>query len=182
MSGSRTRAAVFLDRDGVINVDTGYPHKPEDLELTPTAARAIALINRSGALAVVITNQSGVARGMFTLLDVDVFHGAITERLAVEGGARLDAIYVAPYHPEGSVAEFAFEHDDRKPGSGMLRKAVAELSIDPARSVMIGDKPSDAQAATDAGIAAITVPTNTCDLAAVVSGWLAEQKMDCGLD
>jgi D-glycero-D-manno-heptose 1,7-bisphosphate phosphatase len=181
MGGSGSRAAVFLDRDGVINVDTGYPHKPEDLQLTPTAARAIALINRSGALAIVVTNQSGVARGMFTLHQVGAFHDTLVDRLAKDGG-HLDAIYVAPYHPEGSVAEFAIEHEDRKPGGGMLRKALADWSIDPARSVMIGDKPSDAQAANEAGIAAIIVPSNTCDLAAVVSVWLAEQKMDRDLD
>jgi D-glycero-D-manno-heptose 1,7-bisphosphate phosphatase len=162
---------VFLDRDGVINVDTGYPHRPEELILTATAARGIALINASGALAIVVTNQSGVARGMFTLEQVDHFHQAIGRQLALES-AHIDAIYVAPYHPDGSVPGLAIEHEDRKPGAGMLIRALAEWPIDSARSVMIGDKQSDAEAAARAGIRSITVPTNNCDLAATVESWL----------
>lgn len=172
---SALRPAVFLDRDGVINVDTGYPHRPEELVLTPSAARAVALINRSGALAIVVTNQSGVARGMFTMEQVDRFHKAIGERLAL-GGGHVDAIYVAPYHPEGSVPEFAIDHEDRKPGAGMILRALRDWPVDPARSIMIGDKPSDAEAASGAGIRSIIVPTNNCDLAAVVEGWLSTMR------
>lgn len=180
MTASASRAAVFLDRDGVINLDVGYAHHPEDLELTPTAAQAINQINRAGVLAIVVTNQSGVARGLFTLAEVDRFHEALAERLARDG-ARLDAIYVAPFHPDGTVPEFAIAHEDRKPGAGMLRKALREWPIDPTRAILIGDKESDAEAARGAGIPSVIVPTDTCDLAAVVSRWLTQHNLDADL-
>ena len=164
------RPTVFLDRDGVINVDTGYPHRPEHLVLTPSAARAIALINAMGALAIVVTNQSGVARGMFTMAQVNRFHEALADRLAQEG-AHLDGIYVAPYHPGGSIARFAINHEARKPGAGMLIQAMRDWPVDAAKSVLIGDKPTDAAAAARAGIPSIIVPTNHCDLLAVVEEW-----------
>jgi D-glycero-D-manno-heptose 1,7-bisphosphate phosphatase len=177
MTAPSLRPAIFLDRDGVIIHDVGYPHRPEDIRLTLTAAEAIQLVNRSGALAIVVTNQSGIARGLFTLEQVDLFHQALAVQLA-QHGAYLDAIYVAPYHPDGIVQEFAIEHEDRKPGSGMIRKALREWPIDPSRSILIGDKQSDTQAAEGVGIPALLVPADRCDLAAVVRKWLASHAMD----
>ncbi|SEN64218.1 D-glycero-D-manno-heptose 1,7-bisphosphate phosphatase [Sphingomonas gellani] len=165
------RPTVFLDRDGVINVDTGYPHRPEELALTPTAAPAIARLNRAGCLVIVVTNQSGVARGMFDLAAVDRFHAAIQERLA-EHAARIDAFYVAPYHPAGTVARFAIEHPDRKPGPGMILSAMADWPVDPNRAILFGDKGSDLEAAVRAGIPAWLLSSDTCDLDAAVSVWL----------
>jgi len=168
------RRAVFLDRDGVINVDTGYPHRVEELELTPTAAAAIRRLNGAGVLAIVVTNQSGVARGMFDLAAVDRFHDAIQQVLQAHG-ARIDAFYVAPYHPAGIVERFAIEHEDRKPRPGMLLRALRDWPIDRDASVLIGDKQSDLEAAKCAGIEAMLVPSDTCDLARTIEDWLARK-------
>lgn len=165
------RPTAFLDRDGVLNLDTGYPHRPEDLVLTPTAGAAIARLNRAGCLAIVVTNQSGVARGMFDMAAVDRFHAAMQALLAGHG-ARIDAFYVAPWHPEGSVPPFDIAHDDRKPGPGMILRAMAEWPVDPARSVLFGDRSRDIEAARRAGIPGIRVPTDVSDLDDVVRWWL----------
>lgn len=166
------RPAAFLDRDGVINVDTGYPHRPEDLVLTPTAAEGIRLLNEAGWWTIVVTNQSGVARGLFGLADVDRFHAAIVERLA-DAGARIDAFYVCPYLADAPVAAFRVDHEDRKPRPGMLLRAMRDRPVARAGSVMIGDKPSDMAAAEAAGVPGILVPSNACDLAATAREWIA---------
>lgn len=166
------RPAVLLDRDGVLNVDVGYAHRPEDLRLTGTAARAVKLLNDAGYAALVVTNQSGVARGMFSCADVERFHGAMQGALA-SAGAKIDGFYYCPYHPDGRVARFARDHPDRKPKPGMLLKAIAEWSLDRSRTVMIGDKQSDMAAAAAAGVGGILVPCNVPDLAAVVEAALA---------
>jgi D-glycero-D-manno-heptose 1,7-bisphosphate phosphatase len=169
--GVGCRPALFLDRDGVLNVDTGYPHRPEHLIFTPTATAAVRLANEAGRLVIVVTNQSGVARGLFGLDDVDRFHEAMQARLA-EAGARIDAFYICPFHPEGSVTAFRREHKDRKPAPGMILRALAEWPIERERSLMIGDRSRDIAAADAAGIAAILVPSDSCDLAATVAPWL----------
>ena len=165
------RPTAFLDRDGVLNVDTGYPHRPEQLVLTPTAGAAIRYLNRAGWLAIVVTNQSGVARGLFDLAAVDGFHVALQTRLARQGAA-IDAFYVAPWHHDGTVPPFNVAHDDRKPGPGMILRAMAEWPVDPARSVLFGDRGSDMEAARRAGIAGVRVPADTCDLHAAVRLWM----------
>lgn len=164
--------AVFFDRDGVLNVDTGYASDPAELILTRTAADAVLKVNRAGALAIVVTNQSAVARGFCTLADVNVFNQALQDELA-KVGARIDAFYVCPYHPEGSVPEFTVDHDDRKPRPGMLLRAIAQWSIDPSTAVFIGDKDSDMEAARTAGIRGIHVPRDVENLAAIVGKLLA---------
>jgi D-glycero-D-manno-heptose 1,7-bisphosphate phosphatase len=168
----KLRPAAFLDRDGVINVDHGYTFRPADLRLTPTAAEGIRLLNDAGYLVIVVTNQSGVARGLYGTSDVEAFHARMTEALR-EQGARIDAYYYCAYHPEGTIAEYARDHEDRKPGAGMLMRAMADLPVDPARSFMIGDKPSDAQAAERAGLPARLIPANEGDLAAAVREMMA---------
>jgi D-glycero-D-manno-heptose 1,7-bisphosphate phosphatase len=165
------RPALFLDRDGVVNLDTGYPHRPEELAFTPTAIEGIRLANEAGCLVIVATNQSGVARGLFGLDAVERFHAEMRARVAA-GGGRIDAIYACPYHPDGSVTAFRADHEDRKPRPGMLLRALREWPIDRERSLMVGDKPSDIAAADAAGIAALLVPADICDLRAIVADWL----------
>jgi len=168
MSGAAgRRPAAFLDRDGVINVDEGYVFRPEALRFTPTAASGIRLLNAAGLLVIVATNQSGVARGLYGTAEVEAFHAHMAAALAVEG-ARIDAFYYSPYHRDGSVAEYARDHEDRKPGPGMLLRAIREWNVDPAGSFMIGDKASDMAAASRAGIPGHLVEPDTCDLAAEV--------------
>jgi D-glycero-D-manno-heptose 1,7-bisphosphate phosphatase len=166
------RPAVLLDRDGVLNVDVGYVYRPEDLKLTRTAAKAVRLLNDAGYVALVVTNQSGVARGMFSCAEVEQFHEAMQSALAA-AGAKIDGFYYCPYHPEGRVARFACDHPDRKPRPGMLLKAIDEWSLDRSRTVLIGDKQSDMDAAAAAGVQGILVPCNVPDLAAVVEAALA---------
>ena len=173
--GEAERPAAFLDRDGVINVDHGYSFRPEELVLTPTAAAGIRLLNESGYLVIVVTNQSGVARGLYGEEDVHRYHAHLADRLATEG-ARIDAFYHAPYHPDGSVERFAIEHEDRKPGAGMLRAAMRDWPIRRAGSFLIGDKPSDEAAATRAGLPACLIPANTGDLLAAAREMLALHK------
>src|SRR5690606_7801182 len=138
-----TRPAAFLDRDGVLIEDVGYPHRPDQLHLMPGAARAVKRLNEAGYLCVIVTNQSGVARGLFDLDQMHAFNALLLERLA-EDGARIDAVYACPYHSVGAVEAFLHpDHPDRKPNPGMLLRAIDEHAIDPARSLMIGDQPSD---------------------------------------
>jgi D-glycero-D-manno-heptose 1,7-bisphosphate phosphatase len=168
---SSARPAAFLDRDGVINVDTGFAYRPDDLVLTPTAAAGIRQFNEAGYWVIVVTNQSGVARGMYSEVDVQHFHDHIQQRLSAET-ARIDAFYYCPYHEEGTVERYKIDHEDRKPRPGMLLRAMRERPIQRENSVMIGDKQSDVEAASAAGIAAILVPANVCDLAATARSWL----------
>lgn len=144
--------AVFLDRDGVLIEDCGYPHREEHLVLIPGAAEAVVRLNRAGYLAVIVTNQSGVARGMFSLETMHGFNRMLVRKLGAKGGI-IGATYACPYHSDGTVAEYVHpDHPDRKPNPGMLLRAIAEHDIDPARSFMIGDKPSDMEAARRAGV------------------------------
>ncbi len=151
MTPPRGRPAAFLDRDGVINVDHGYVVKPEALDFVTGAPAAIRRLNDAGYLVVVVTNQSGVARGYFTEDDVAAFHAHLRDRLASEG-ARIDAIYTAPHHPDASVAAYRADHPDRKPRPGMILRAFADLDIIRDGSFLIGDKASDIAAAAAAGI------------------------------
>lgn len=167
------RPAAFLDRDGVINVDHGYTFRPVDLEFTPTAVEAIRLLNAADYPVLVVTNQSGVARGLYGTAEVEAFHEQMRAALA-EQGARIDAFYYCPYHPHGSVAEFAIEHDDRKPGAGMIFKAMRAWNVSREGSFLIGDKPSDAESAIAAGIPSLLIAPNTGDLAAAVRTFLPE--------
>jgi D-glycero-D-manno-heptose 1,7-bisphosphate phosphatase len=144
-------AAAFLDRDGVLNVDTGYAHRPEALELIEGAAEAVRRLNEAGYLVVIVTNQSGIARGLYTLADMDAFHDQLRVELG-RSGATLDAIYAAPFHPDGIVDEFRQDHMDRKPRPGMILRAFDDLDLDVARSFLIGDQPTDVEAAEAAGI------------------------------
>jgi D-glycero-D-manno-heptose 1,7-bisphosphate phosphatase len=168
----RRRPAAFLDRDGVINVDHGYTHKLEDLAFTPTAVEGIRLLNEAGYRVIVVTNQSGVARGLYGTAEVEAFHAHMAAALTAQG-ARIDAFYYCPYHPDGTVADFAIEHEDRKPGPGMIRRAIADWDIAVKGSFLIGDKPSDAESADAAGLPSTLIVPNTGDLAAAVRGFLA---------
>jgi len=166
------RPAAFLDRDGVINVDHGYVFEPTRLEFTPTAIEGVRLLNDAGYPVLVVTNQSGVARGMYGVAEVEAFHAHLNAAL-MQAGARVDAFYYCPYHPEGTVADYAIEHEDRKPGPGMIRRAMREWDVRAEGSFLIGDKPSDLEAAAVAGIAGYLIESNVGDLAARVRAILS---------
>lgn len=148
----RARPALFLDRDGVLNVDHGYVYRWADLTWIDGARAVIAAFNRAGWWVFVVTNQSGVGRGYYTEADMHALHAAMAEDLAKDG-ARIDAFYHCPHHPEAVVE--AYRHPDppdRKPNPGMLLRAMADWPVDQAASFMIGDKPGDMEAAARAGI------------------------------
>ncbi len=142
----RPRPAAFLDRDGVLNVDRGYTFRPEDLKMMPTAAAAVRLLNDAGYYVIVATNQSGVARGFYSEAAVELFNTHLQEALLGDG-ARIDAFYYCPHHPNGAVKELAIQCRCRKPQPGMLEQAARDWPIDVARSFLIGDKDDDLAAA-----------------------------------
>jgi D-glycero-D-manno-heptose 1,7-bisphosphate phosphatase len=154
------RPGVFLDRDGVVIEDVSYLSSIDRLALFPWTADAIRALNRAGLPVVVITNQSGVARGFFTEAFVDEVHREITARLGV-GGARIDAYYYCPHHPDGRIAEYARSCECRKPRRGLIDRAARDLNLDPARSFVVGDKWSDVELAHAAGAHGILVRGGT---------------------
>ena len=150
--------AVFLDRDGTMIEDVGYLDALSRVAYYPWTVDAIRMLNRAGFRVVVVTNQSGIARGFFTEAFVQETHRSIDARLAA-GGARVDAYYYCPHHPAGRVAEFARACDCRKPGPGMIDNAAGDLGLDPARSFVVGDTWLDIGLARSVGARGILVRT-----------------------
>jgi D-glycero-D-manno-heptose 1,7-bisphosphate phosphatase len=143
--------AAFLDRDGVINVDHGYVHRIDRFELLPGVPAALRRLNAAGLLLIVVTNQSGIARGLYTEADYAALTRHLRHVLAAEG-VELDAIYHCPHMPDATVARYRRQCDCRKPSPGMILRGIAEFGIDPAQSVLFGDKPSDIEAGRAAGV------------------------------
>ena len=155
---SQARQAVFIDRDGTLNEDIGYVSRPEELVMYPWSAEAVRLINEAGLLAVVITNQSGIARGMYTEKTLAEIHSMMIRELA-EQGARIDAVYYCPHHPDVGNHRYRLECDCRKPRPGLLRAAATDHDIDLGASFVIGDKASDIKLAERTGARAALVLT-----------------------
>ncbi len=151
------KRAVFLDRDGTLNVEKEYLHLPSEFEFIPGAAEAVKLLNQAGLLVIVVSNQSGVARGYYTEEDVYHLHRHI-DRLLAEQGAAIDAWLFCPHHPDGR-GSYALPCNCRKPHPGMLREAARRFEIDLEQSWMIGDKLIDLQAGERAGCSSILVRT-----------------------
>jgi len=145
------RPALFLDRDGTINVEVDYLSRVEDLELIPGAAAAIAAANAAGYVVVVYTNQSGIARGMLTEADLDELHFELDRRLALLG-ACIDRYEFCPHHPEIGETPYRQDCDCRKPKPGMLLDAAAALDLDLSKSWAVGDSLRDLDAARAAGV------------------------------
>ena len=154
----RSSRAVFIDRDGTLNKDIGYVSTPDELVIYPWAAEAVRLINESGLLTVVITNQSGIARGMYSEATLGSIHSRMIEELALRG-ARIDAVYYCPHHPDVGDARYRTVCECRKPRTGMLDRAAREHDVDLAQSFVIGDKASDMKLAENAGARAALVLT-----------------------
>lgn len=132
-------AAVFLDRDGTLIEEVGYLDRIDRIALYPFATEAIRGLNRAGIRIVMVTNQSGVARGFFSEAVVAACHQHIAEQLA-SAGAHIDAYYHCPHHPDGRVPEYAVRCECRKPGTALVERAVRELGVDPTRSFAVGDR------------------------------------------
>lgn len=150
-----TRPAIFFDRDGVLNIDKGYVYRIEDFVWVEGAKEALKLVESQGYLSIVVTNQSGIARGYYTISDMQKLHDWMKSDVAQFGG-KIDDFYFCPYFKEGIESEFvAADHPDRKPNPGMLLRAADDYNIDLKSSLMIGDKQSDIEAANRAGIKSI---------------------------
>ena len=154
--------AIFLDRDGTINVSKGFISKADDLELIPGTIDAIKAINKSGALAIVITNQPVIARGECSFEELHNIHNKLKTLLG-EKGAFVDDIFYCPHHPdkgfEGEVPELKFDCECRKPKTGMIDEAVKKYNIDLSKSYMVGDSTMDLETARNAGIKSVLVAT-----------------------
>jgi D-glycero-D-manno-heptose 1,7-bisphosphate phosphatase len=150
--------AVFLDRDGTIIEDRGYLNHPDLLELIPNASEAIASLNRAGLKTIVVSNQSGVARGYFPESLLAVLHEKMLGLLS-ERGARIDAVYYCPHHPCVGEPPYRRDCECRKPKTGMIGRAANDFSLDIGRSYFIGDKISDMQTAANAGCKSLLVMT-----------------------
>jgi D-glycero-D-manno-heptose 1,7-bisphosphate phosphatase len=149
--GSPVQPIAFFDRDGVLNRDTGYVHRIEAFEWIDGVFETMVELKRVGYRVVVVTNQSGVARGFYAESDVRALHGWMAKQIAQHGG-QVDAFYYCPYHPDALDAAYRQDHPDRKPRPGMILKALARFQPDRSRSFLIGDQMSDMQAAEAAGI------------------------------
>lgn len=165
------RPAAFIDRDGVINTELNYVHRREDFELLPGVIEGLRLLARHGWVLVVVTNQAGIAKGLYD----EAAFAALTAHmrtLLAEQGVELAGVYYCPHHPKGTVTAFAVDCDCRKPLPGMLLRAARELNLDLANSVLVGDKSSDTAAGRAAGVALTVLvesghalPTDTRGLA-----------------
>jgi D,D-heptose 1,7-bisphosphate phosphatase len=160
--GSCPRPGVLLDRDGTIIVDHGYVGSVDRVDFIAGAQEAIARFNRAGIPVAVVTNQAGVARGLYGLDDVALVHRYIAECLA-EHRAHIDLFLYCPYHPEGVVEAFARTSEDRKPGPGMARAAETMLNLDLAASWVVGDRPEDIGLAEAVGASAIYLGPDVCE-------------------
>lgn len=145
------RRAVFMDRDGTISEEIGYVNHPSRYRVFPYSAEAVRMLNEAGWLAILVTNQAGVARGYFTEELVGEVHGVLKQELR-ERGAQLDAIYYCAHHPTVGESPYRFDCDCRKPKPGLIRRAAADFDIDLTQSWMIGDRYSDIELARNARV------------------------------
>jgi D-glycero-D-manno-heptose 1,7-bisphosphate phosphatase len=159
--------AVFLDRDGTIIEDVGYLDRVSRLSVFPWSIDAIRALNRAGLRVIVVTNQAGVARGFFDEARVRELHLALDEQVR-DGGARIDAYYYCPHHPEGTVELYRRRCDCRKPGRALVDLAAVDLGVDPTRSFVVGDRWHDMALAASVGAAGVLVRTGY--------GWAEEAR------
>src|SRR3954447_7656759 len=150
---TEAQPAVFLDRDGTINVERNYLHRPDEMVLIPGVPGAIGRLNRAGYRVVVVTNQAGIARGLYTAADMRAVHARLAELLA-EAGAHVDAFMFCPHHPD-----FTGPCDCRKPAPGMLLAAASAYDLDLQRSWIVGDAAGDIGAGQAAGCRTVLVRT-----------------------
>ncbi len=149
------KGAVLFDRDGTLNADKGYTHKPDELVWLDGAREAVRLVNQRGLLAIVVTNQAGIARGYYDEAAMHLFHDRMQSELAA-GGARIDAFYFCPFHADASIERYRHAaHPDRKPSPGMILRALRDHNVDAARALLVGDQQSDIDAGRAAGIATL---------------------------
>ncbi len=154
--------AAFLDRDGVLIADTGYPHRPEEAQVTPGAWAAVRRLNAAGLFVAIVTNQAGVGRGLYDEAQVARMHLWLRAQ-AAQAGARLDAFAHCPFHPTEGQGHYRRDSPRRKPGPGMIEDVLRFFPIRREGSFMIGDRATDMQAAAAAGIPGHLFPGGNLD-------------------
>jgi D-glycero-D-manno-heptose 1,7-bisphosphate phosphatase len=177
----KRRPAVFMDRDGTLSHEVGYVNHPDRFRLYPWAAAAVRAINEASWLAVVVTNQAGVARGYFPETVFDEVQRRLREDVE-RGGARFDAVYACLHHPSVGEAPYRADCDCRKPRPGLLRRAEAELGADLRHSWVVGDRHSDLQLAWSVGArgALVTTGYGKGELAYLAPGWARQPDLVAG--
>ncbi|MBL02294.1 MAG: D,D-heptose 1,7-bisphosphate phosphatase [Acidobacteria bacterium] len=158
MSGTHLAPTVFLDRDGTLIEEVGYLSHLDRIVLYPWSIESVKLLNRAGFKVVVVTNQAGVARGLFDEDFIDEAHRFLDQKFS-DGGATIDKFYYCPHHPEASVEAYRSECDCRKPKAGMLWKAAQELQLELSHSFVIGDRLSDLRLGPAVGAKSVLVRT-----------------------
>ena len=153
MRNDNPKPAVFMDRDGVLTVEKKRITLPGDIELYENAANAVTRLHEIGYIVIVVSNQSGIARGLYSEEDVNSLHMKIKEMTGV------DEIYYCPHHPDGIIDKYAVDCDCRKPGLGMFHSALKNFQIDIGRSYMVGDRSADIEFGKKAGLTTILVRT-----------------------
>lgn len=148
---NKKNKCAFLDRDGVINIDRGYISKVSDFKIYPGVGKAINLLNKKNYLVIIITNQSGVGRGLIKLNELKLIHSFLKKNIS-KYNAKINDIFFCPYHPKFGKGKYKKKSNDRKPGDGMIRKAIKKWKINTNTSFMVGDKISDKLAAKKAKI------------------------------
>lgn len=174
--GMTQRPCAFLDRDGVLNVDKGHVHTPDEFEWVPGAPEAVRMLNDAGFLVVVVTNQSGIGRGWYGEAEFHALMHWVNAQLA-EAGAHVDAVYYCPHHPTEALGEYKVQCECRKPNPGMLLRAIKEWQPDLEHSFLIGDSQSDMQAANAAGVLGVLYQGG--DLRPVVAAAIATCARRC---
>ncbi len=150
------RKAIFLDRDGTLNPDPGYISSPDDFNIFSGVAEALSRLQNAGFLLILITNQSGISRGLISPAQLEKIHEKLQTQLAVSG-TRLDAIYYCPHHPDFPYIDGLSDCNCRKPAPGMILQAIKEHNIDPASSFMVGDRSSDIKIALKTGVTPVLI-------------------------
>ena len=150
--------AIFLDRDGTINIDKHYMYKIEDFEFVEGAEKGLKMLYDMGYKLIVVTNQGGIGRGYYTEEDLEKLNSYMEKRL-LESGVKIEKCYFCPHHAEHGIGKYKADCSCRKPKPGMLIEGMKEFDIDPKKSYMIGDKMSDAEAGINAGVKPIIVKT-----------------------
>lgn len=171
-----SRKALFLDRDGVVNVEIGYLHLIEDVKFVPGIFSLCRTAMQLGYRLVIVTNQAGIARGFYTEADFERLMFWMRGELSFQG-VELDAVYYCPYHPEHGIGEYKREHEDRKPDIGMLKRAEREFGISLAESILVGDRCSDIAAANKAGLKQAFLVTGTEEETGCQGEYLAVQQL-----
>lgn len=168
------KSAAFLDRDGVVALDTGYPHDPDTIKFSPGAVEAIKHLNSCQYKVIIISNQSGVGRGYFTLEQMHAYNTVLLEKLNRQG-ARIDAVYCCPFHPDAVDLEYRHpDHPDRKPNPGMIERAIKEHDLFRNQCFLIGDRQTDMQAAQAAQIIPILYKGGSLSISVQRGMWAVE--------